>query len=101
MVADHQMAQDELVQLARKEGVSLATEPDTEHQRMNTQLAVLSGRKFDSIYMNMQLLDHQVAVQLFQQEFNVGRDSLARVYATKYLPKLRHHLMMAKELAVK
>jgi putative membrane protein len=101
MVADHRMAEAELEQVTRKEGVGLASTPDTEHQQSAARLATLSGKKFDSTYMNMQLLDHQVAIQLFQQESSLGRDSLARVYATKYLPGLRHHLEMAKELAAK
>lgn len=98
MVRDHQLAEDELRQIARKEGVALANGPDTEHQRSAALLAGLSGMSFDSTYLHMQLLDHQVVIQLFQQESGLGRDSLARVYATRYLPRLRHHLQMVKEL---
>jgi hypothetical protein len=39
-----------------------------------------------------------VAVQLFQQEAESGKDSLTRQYATRYLPVLRHHLLKAKRL---
>lgn len=98
MVADHTVAQKELSDLAEKEHVSLIQSPDTEHEHSVEQLNTMAGRQFDSAYMNLQLMDHQVAVQLFQQESQTGRDSLARTYAAKYLPKLRHHQMMADEL---
>jgi putative membrane protein len=98
MVSDHTQAQSELAGIAGKEGVALVQSVDTEHARTNERLAGLSGPTFDSAYMNGQLLDHQAAIQLFQQESSLGRDSLARIYATKYLPKLRHHLEMAQQL---
>jgi putative membrane protein len=98
MVADHQIAERELEQIAHGENVVLANSPDTEHQRSVARLANLSGSQFDSAYMHMQLLDHQAVIQLFQQESGLGRDSLARMYAKKYLPRLRHHLEMAKKL---
>jgi len=101
VVADHEQAESELEGIAHQENITLAHSPDTEHQQSMARLANLAGGKFDSTYMNMQQLDHQVAIQLFQQESNVGRDSLARMYAKKYLPNLRHHLEMAKELAIK
>jgi putative membrane protein len=98
MVADHTTAQMELSALAGRRNVSLPQTPDTEHQSSSAQLAKLSGRSFDSTYINMQFLDHQVAIDLFRQENNVGKDTAARAYAAKYLPKLQHHMMMAKQL---
>jgi len=98
MVADHSLAQKELAAIAAQQHVSLIQSPDTEHEHSVEQLNTLAGRQFDSAYMNLQLMDHQVTVQLFQQESGTGRDSLARIYATKYLPKLRHHQMMADQL---
>jgi putative membrane protein len=98
MIADHTIAQRELVDLAQRSNVPLAQAPDTEHQNMAAQLEKMSGRAFDSAYINGQFLDHQVAVKLFRQESRVGKDTIARAYAAKYLPKLEHHLMMVKDL---
>jgi len=97
MTEDHAKAQQELTSLARQENVILATSPDTEHQHMLEQLARLSGHPFDSAYLQMQLLDHQVAVDLFRQETRQGRDDAAKAYAAKYLPDLEHHLEMLKQ----
>jgi len=101
MVIGHGVAQKELLQIAKKEGVSLSRSPDTEHGKMIEHLSRLSGRDFDGTYLHMQLLDHQVAVQLFQQEATTGKDPVARAYAGKYLSKLRHHLMMAQGIRLR
>jgi putative membrane protein len=98
LVADHTLAQQDLVRLAQKENITLPPGPDTEHQQLLDTLSGLTGRTFDSAYLSMQLLDHEVAVQLFQQEAESGKDSLTRQYATRYLPVLRHHLLKAKRL---
>jgi putative membrane protein len=96
MITDHTTAQNELQALAKKQGVDLASSPDTEHEHMVAQLGQLSGRTLDSAYMQGQLLDHEVAVKLFRQEASGGHDATARAYAAKYLPKLEHHLEMVK-----
>lgn len=101
LVAGSQQAEQELEQIAHREGVDLATTPDTQHQRMTDDLTMLSGKRFDSIYIDRQLLAQQVAVQLFQRESGMGQDSLSRAYARKYLPALRHQLLMIKALTAK
>jgi putative membrane protein len=99
MVADHTAAQTHLIVVAQKAGVSLVTEPDTEHQTIIAQLTQLSGLALDSAYLQNQLLDHQVTITLFQQESATGKDSVARSYAAEYLPKLRRHLAMVKKMS--
>jgi putative membrane protein len=101
MVIDHGVAQKELIGIAKKESVTLSRSPDTEHGKMIERISRLSGPGFDSVYLHMQLLDHQVAVQLFQEEASSGKDPLAKGYAGKYLPKLRHHLMMVKGIRLR
>ena len=94
MVSDHSTAQKELVALAKKKGINLPQEPDTEHKATADQLSALSGAAFDSAYMKAQVIDHNVAVSLFTAESTSGSDNEAKAYASKYLPKLKHHLMM-------
>jgi putative membrane protein len=98
MVADHSMAQGELDSISFVENVRDARAPDTEHQQAIARLQSLSGAAFDAAYLKMQSLDHAVAIQLFQQESGLGRDSLCRMYAKKYLPRIRHHVMMIRKL---
>jgi putative membrane protein len=99
MVKDHVQAQQELVQVARAERVPLAQDLDTAHTQLIGRLKGLSGVPFDTAYIHAELSDHDAAVQLFQQEFSLGRDSLSRVYATKYLPEVQHHQDMVRQLS--
>jgi putative membrane protein len=101
MVVEHGVAQKELIGIASKEGVTLSRSPNEEHGKMIEHLSQMSGRAFDLTYLQMQLADHQAAVQLFQQEAATDKDPLASEYAKKYLPKLRHHLMMAKGIRLR
>jgi putative membrane protein len=94
MVTDHTTAEDELITLAKKQNLNIATAPDAEHKQILEDLAKLSGKSFDSAYMKSQLTDHKVAVSLFSQEAANGTDPDAKAYAAKYLPKLKMHLQM-------
>jgi putative membrane protein len=97
MIEDHSKAQQELADLAQQQNVILTVRPDTEHQHMLQELEGLSGAAFDSAYMQSQLLDHQVAITLFRQQSQEGKDKAAKAYAEKYLPQLQHHLDMIKK----
>ena len=101
MVIDHGVAEKELIGIARKESVTLSRSPDTEHGKMIEHLSTMSGRGLDQAYLHMQLVDHQVAVQLFEEEASSGKDPMAKEYAGKYLPKLRHHLMMVQGIKLR
>jgi putative membrane protein len=101
IVIDHGIAQKELIEIAKKAGVTLSRSPDTEHEKMIEHLSRLSGRGIDSAYLHMQLIDHQVAVPLFQEEVASGKDEQAKEYAGKYLPKLRQHLMMVRGMRIR
>jgi putative membrane protein len=94
MVADHTLAQNELVALAKKESITIPMSPDADQQKALTDLNKLSGKSFDSAYMAVQLADHKIAVALFSEESVNGSDPGAKAFATKYLPKLKMHLQM-------
>ena len=97
MVNDHTIAQNELAALAQNQNITLPTETDGEHKNMIDQLSKLSGTAFDSSYLRSQLIDHQMAITLFEQEAQNGKDDSVRAYAQKYLPKLKDHLKMIKK----
>jgi putative membrane protein len=96
MVLDHSAAQKELVALAASQNVAIPQEADTEHKEIIAQLSRLSGPAFDSTYLRSQVVDHQVAITLFQQESQDGTNDAVKAYATKYLPRLKNHLSMVK-----
>jgi putative membrane protein len=94
MVTDHTTAQNELVALTKKEGITIPMSPDAEHKQALAELNKLTGKSFDSAYMASQLADHKTAVALFSEESVNGSDPGAKAFASKYLPKLKMHLQM-------
>jgi putative membrane protein len=59
----------------------------------------LSGRSFDTAYINSQIKDHQKTLSIFQMEINDGDNQNVRNYASKYLPHIQMHLQKADSLS--
>ncbi len=101
MVADHQKANASLDSLAKVKGVTLPTAPDAEHVALKQRLSTLSGRTFDTAYINSQVKDHQKTITLFQSEISGGMDQNTRDFASKNLPVIQMHYTMADALSKK
>ena len=99
MVIDHQKAQTDLQQVAGETGVALPQGIDAEHQVIKQQLEAATGRRFDSLYIHMQVADHQKNIALFENEAMSGSHTKVKDYANKYLPSLRMHLKKADSIA--
>jgi putative membrane protein len=100
MEKDHSAANNELMQLAKVQSISLPTGPDSAHATALEQMAKLSGAAFDREYMLSQLSEHRKAVVLFQKQAGSGQDTQLKAFAQKYLPTLQHHLQMAGAVKV-
>ncbi len=72
---------------------------DPRHAGMLNQLASASGRTFDALYVQMQVMSHQEAVAMFAAYAQGGTDPAMRAFAQSVLPSLQHHLAMAQRLA--
>ena len=101
MVADHQKAHASLDSMAKAKGFTLPTAPDAAHMATKQQLSALSGRAFDTTYINGQLTDHQKTITLFQSEIASGSNQNVRDFATKNLPVIQMHYTMADALRKK
>ena len=99
MVRDHQMAGDELRQVATSANVqlNLPVEPDGDHKDAREELSKLSGRDFDRKYMDKMVDEHQEAVNEVEKKTSSDNPQV-REWATKTLPKLRQHLEQAKQI---
>jgi putative membrane protein len=85
MVTDHSKANNELMALAKEEGVSLPA-------------AKAPGKwKSDKDYMNMMVKDHQADLAEFQKEAQSGTDPDLKAFAAKGAKMVSGHLKLAQE----
>ncbi|WP_207513926.1 DUF4142 domain-containing protein [Longitalea luteola] len=98
MVTEHTTAQDELRNLASKWGIETPLTPDSMHIALVQRISTLQGLAFDTAYMKSQVMDHIVAIELFQQEATNGENRKLRAYANKYLPHVRMHKVRADSI---
>jgi putative membrane protein len=99
MVTDHTAANKELLTLAGKKQIPVPRAVDAKHQAAVDKLGKLEGAEFDKAYAHQMVLDHKETVALFQAQAESGQDADLKGLATKLLPKLKHHLQMARNLA--
>lgn len=99
MVMEHTMAQANLKALGDTVGIAVRDTIDPAHLAIAAQLAALTGRMFDSMYIHTQVTDHQTAVTLFTAETNNGRNSSVKGYANRYLPHIQAHYTRADSIA--
>jgi putative membrane protein len=92
MVADHTAAKNQLIDIADDLNRSVPDTADLAHQAVMVVLNGLSGARFDSAYVATQILDHQTAITLFQNEVDDGENDRLIDYAAGKLPALNTHL---------
>jgi putative membrane protein len=98
MVTDHTQAFFDLKAIADSLTYMLPTAPDSVYIKLKQQLSGLSGKSFDSLYINSQVTAHKNTIALFESEASNGYDQRLRNYANKYLPGIRMHLRVADSL---
>ncbi|HEY0742011.1 MAG TPA: DUF4142 domain-containing protein [Chryseosolibacter sp.] len=92
MVDEHTTAQNELRDLANDYGnVDWPDGLDAQHQQIREQLMETSGYSFDSLYMNSQVMDHQMTLEIFNREISGGTEQQVKTYAQKYQPHIQMH----------
>jgi putative membrane protein len=101
MIDDHTKANNELKELASKEGITFPNELSARQKALQDRLAKLSGANFDREYMSAMVKDHDNAVALFQKESRSGSNPELKAWAKKTLPTLLEHQKMARDLAGK
>lgn len=98
MIDDHTKANDQLKQVAEKEGINLPQSLDSKHQSKVDKLSKLSGPEFDKAYMKNMVKDHEKDVSEFKNEAQNGSDPNIKQFASTTLPTLEQHLAAAKDL---
>ena len=97
MIDDHTRANDELKALAEKKNLQVSDDAELMNKAKAMILQVRDGENFDKAYANNQVVAHEQAIELYQKAA-ASDDAEVSAWAKKTLPKLEHHLEMAKEL---
>jgi predicted outer membrane protein len=74
MVTDHTKGNQELMQLAKSEGIELPSQVDGKHKSTMERLQGMTGSTFDTAYMQDMVQDHQQVVEEFQKQAQRGED---------------------------
>ncbi|RYX91920.1 MAG: DUF4142 domain-containing protein [Comamonadaceae bacterium] len=99
MIDDHGKALTEAEALAAAKNVKLPDGIGVKHKAKEATLKPLSGDLFDKQYAkHAGVGDHEATVKLLKSIQKDAKDPDLKAMATKVLPTVEHHLMMAKEL---
>lgn len=96
IVSDHSNANAELMMLASSKGVTL---PAKDTAKLAERWSKKTG-DLDEDYVEEMVSDHKDAVELFEKASR-SQDAEVAAFAQKTLPKMQHHLEMAKDLEKK
>lgn len=98
LIDDHTAANKELAAIAQRKNLDVSTEAELMNKAKAFVLKQRDGESFDEAFANNQVEAHKNAIELFK-EAAASKDADLAAFATKTLPKLEHHLHMAKDLA--
>jgi putative membrane protein len=98
LTADHTMASQELMALAKQKGVTL---PPDKKSPMPAGLSSRTGADFDREFTRMAVTDHEKDIATFEKEASSGSDQDVKAWASKTLPTLHAHLDAAKAIPAK
>lgn len=97
MITDHTSANTELKSIASKKNIEVADEAELATKAKKLILEQRDGESFDEAYANNQVMAHEATIELFEQAA-ISDDPEIAAFAKQTLPKLQHHLKMAKDL---
>ena len=98
MVTDHSKANDQLKEVASKEGISVPEKLSAKDEATKARLEKLSGAEFDRAYMAAMVKDHSHDVTEFRTQARTARDPAVKNFASETLPTLESHLKEARSV---
>jgi len=100
MVKDHTKANDDLGKIAKGKGLALPTVLPEDQAKHLSQMKALTGRPFDTHYIQMMLTDHAKTEALFGEASKFSNTDL-KAFALNTLPIIQTHHKKATEIATK
>jgi len=98
MVDDHSKANKQLMEIARRKGMTFSAKMGATHQKLMDRLREKRGAAFDREFARHMVRDHKEVVALFKKQARHGKDADLRAFASRTLPTLEDHLKMARRL---
>ncbi|WP_245895932.1 DUF4142 domain-containing protein [Deinococcus irradiatisoli] len=99
LIDDHTMAQQKVTALAATRGVALPKMLPPELQLKINSLSSMSGAAFEGAYLREQVVAHQLALSVLQNEQMAGKDADVVNFANQQVPVIQQHLQEAQSLA--
>jgi len=95
MIKDHGQAEQQLLQLAKSQGINL---PPAATGGIKPDLLLAGAANFDSAYVHAMSSGHGNTVQMFENYATTGKDPAVRAWAQEMLPTLKMHLEHIKTI---
>jgi len=93
---DHTKANNELMQIASREGITLPSSMDDKQQKTVDRFSKLTGARFDREFLKDSVKDHEEDIAEFQKEASQGSDPALRDFASSHVSTLQDHLDTAQ-----
>jgi putative membrane protein len=97
MIADHMKAGSGLKKIEREKEVGGLDTISLKHEQMIADLSKKQGADFDKAYMEMMVVDHEKAADLFKEGAK-DIDGTVQGFAERTFPIIEKHLNAAKEI---
>ena len=98
LIHDHTDAYQQLTAVAVKTGDPIPTGINVRKIAAVEQLMKLKGARFDHLFVQEEIRDHERAIAQFKREAAHGKDLEVKAYASKMIPILEDHLRLAHAL---
>ena len=99
--ADHSKANEQLMAIAQKNGVTLPTSLDKKHMGHVDKLSKAKAENFDRDFAKQMVDDHQKDIKKFKHIADKVDNAELKQFASQTVPVLEEHLAMARDLTGK
>jgi putative membrane protein len=97
MIKDHTKSTTDLKAIAGKKNVTLPTDMDAEHKTIAATMRGLSGKDFETKFMDQMVQDHQKTLNTLKAHQQMTKDTDLQGFISKVTPVVQNHLDMSKK----
>jgi len=101
LVDDHTKLNNDLKDIAAKQGISLPTDLGPNQRQAVDKMAKLSGAQFDREFWSHAVKDHREDISELRNEADKGENPALKDFAASSISKLEDHLRMAQNKGAK